>query len=183
MATEHIDYKVIQVFDDFEIRQYPPIVVAETEVEAKIEEASEKGFAPLASYILGANHKATDKFENSPAQVDGKKMPMASPLNVQSHGDRRTIDFFLPDFEMAEEAPLPNDPNIHIKKIPERMVAAYTYSGAWSEERYNKAKELLVMARDREHIRPTSDPIWAGYNPPWWPWFIRRNEIWFEVDI
>jgi hypothetical protein len=163
MATEHIEYKVIQVFDDFEIRQYPPIVVAETKVNTPIEEASEKALPLLAGYVFDKN------------------LHLASPLSVSSKGKDQTMDFFLPDFKMAEDAPKPTDPLVVIRKLPERKMAVYTYTGAWSETRYNKAKNTLLKYLEQEHIRPVSDPIWARYNPPWWPWFMRRNEIWFEV--
>ncbi len=26
------------------------------------------------------------------------------------------------------------------------------------------------------------DPIWARYDPPWKPWFLRRNEVLVELD-
>ena len=31
-------------------------------------------------------------------------------------------------------------------------------------------------------LKITGDPIWARYNPPFTPWFLRRNEILIPVD-
>ena len=30
-------------------------------------------------------------------------------------------------------------------------------------------------------LTPVGDPIWARYNPPFTPWFLRRNEILIPV--
>jgi hypothetical protein len=179
MATLDLNYEVVKVYDDFEIRKYPEVVVAEAHVNSKIEEASEKAFPLLAGYVFGGNHKHDEAIPETPNL--GQKISLASPLSVSTHGDEQTMDFYLPDFHNLDETPEPNDPKVEIKKIPERLVAVYTYSGMWSEEKYNAAKDKLGEALEREHIQPKSDPIWARYNPPWWPWFMRRNEIWYEV--
>ena len=31
-------------------------------------------------------------------------------------------------------------------------------------------------------LRIAGDPVWARYNPPFAPWFLRRNEILVPVD-
>lgn len=31
-------------------------------------------------------------------------------------------------------------------------------------------------------LRVAGDPVWARYNPPFAPWFLRRNEILVPVD-
>ena len=30
-------------------------------------------------------------------------------------------------------------------------------------------------------LEPTGDPVWARYDPPFMPWFWRRNEILIPV--
>ena len=39
----------------------------------------------------------------------------------------------------------------------------------------------LLEALARAGMEPTGSPEWARYNPPFWPWFMRRNEIQVEV--
>ena len=31
-------------------------------------------------------------------------------------------------------------------------------------------------------LAPVGEPIVARYDPPWTPWFLRRNEVWFALD-
>jgi hypothetical protein len=38
------------------------------------------------------------------------------------------------------------------------------------------------IAMTEAGLRWRGEPAWAGYDPPWKPWFLRRNEIWLEVD-
>jgi hypothetical protein len=42
----------------------------------------------------------------------------------------------------------------------------------------DKLKEALARADVKWH----GAPVWARYDPPWKPWFLRRNEILLEVD-
>ena len=48
-------YKVEKEFDNIEIRQYQPKLIAEVEVSGTREEAVGKGFRILAGYIFGKN--------------------------------------------------------------------------------------------------------------------------------
>jgi hypothetical protein len=56
------------------------------------------------------------------------------------------------------------------------------YSGFWSEKRYLQYKKKLEEWVHEEGLTIVGDPIWARYNPPFIPWFLRRNEILIPVD-
>jgi hypothetical protein len=32
-------------------------------------------------------------------------------------------------------------------------------------------------------MKPVGEPIWARYDPPWKPWFMRRNEILIPIEM
>jgi hypothetical protein len=36
---------------------------------------------------------------------------------------------------------------------------------------------------EKEGIETSGDFIVAGYNPPWVPWFLARNEIMVEIKM
>ena len=53
--VEKPDYEVIASRENFEIRRYAPMIIAEVEVEGKREDAIGDGFRLLADYIFGNN--------------------------------------------------------------------------------------------------------------------------------
>jgi len=57
-----------------------------------------------------------------------------------------------------------------------------TYSGTGSRSRYEKNLARLQEWMAARGWSATGEPIWARYNPPFWPWFLRRNEILAPTD-
>ena len=49
----------------------------------------------------------------------------------------------MPASYTMETLPTPDDPNIKLRQVPARRVAAVRYSGFWSEEKYLLNKEKL----------------------------------------
>ncbi len=89
----------------------------------------------------------------------------------------------MPEKFTIVNIPTPNDSRVLIKSIDKRKVAvySYSYSGSWSEEKYKnnlkKFKDLLKV----DSIATTGEPIFARYNSPFQLWFLRRNEIMFQI--
>ena len=56
-------------------------------------------------------------------------------------------------------------------------MAAVRYAGTWSEGGYNR--HLMELQAMDPHEGPEREwrAVWARYNPPFTPWFWRRNEI------
>ena len=55
MAIEEPDYTIISKTPSYEIRQYGPIIVAETKVDSDFESAGNQAFKILAGFIFGGN--------------------------------------------------------------------------------------------------------------------------------
>ncbi len=187
MATEQPSYRVAQKLPDFEVREYAPYVVAETEVSGTRESAGNSGFRTLAGYIFGRNRGDRKIAMTAPvAQVEGKKIAMTAPVTQVSSGSgketaRWLIQFMMPAQYSLEMLPEPIDPAIHFRQVPSRRVAALSYSGTWSEARYLDHLAKLREAIRREGLQTRGEPVWARYDPPWKPWFLRRNEILIEL--
>lgn len=60
-------------------------------------------------------------------------------------------------------------------------MAAVRYSGVWSEKSYLNHKSTLDSWINHQSLVVAGEPIWAKYNPPFMPWFMRRNEILLPV--
>ena len=59
--------------------------------------------------------------------------------------------------------------------------AAITYSGRWTQDSYDRHCATLLAALARESLTPVGEPRFARYNPPFTPWFLRRNEVLVDV--
>jgi effector-binding domain-containing protein len=66
-------------------------------------------------------------------------------------------------------------------QVPARRVVAVRYSGLWSAENYKEALEQLTSFAQQRGLQLTGEPVYARYDPPFMPWFLRRNEILVEI--
>ncbi|MFA6174784.1 MAG: heme-binding protein [Kiritimatiellales bacterium] len=169
MATEETAYRVVEKEDPFELRDYAPCIRAEILVEGTLEEAGSKAFRPLFRYISGEN------------QTHGK-VAMTAPVAQQPAQDRWAVSFMMPAAYTLEKLPEPENPAITLRQVPARRVAAVRYSGSWSEKSYLRSKSELEAWMRVRGFKVAGDPVWARYNPPFVPWFLRRNEILIPVD-
>ncbi|MBN2033517.1 MAG: heme-binding protein, partial [Deltaproteobacteria bacterium] len=55
-------------------------------------------------------------------------------------------------------------------------------SGSWSEKNYLRYKLELESWIQKRSLTIIGAPIWARYNSPFMPWFLRRNEVLIPVD-
>ena len=186
MAIEKPRYRVVKELQGIEVRDYAPYLVAETEVSGSREEAGNAGFRRLAGYIFGKNRGEKKIAMTAPvAQQEGARIAMTAPVSQQAAPDRGpstwVIQFMIPSGYTRDTLPEPLDPAIRFREIPERRVAALRYSGSWSEERYFEKLAELRAAMEKEGLRAVGEPVWARYDPPFMPWFLRTNEILVEI--
>jgi len=179
MATEEAPYTVIKTDDIFELREYAPQVLAEIIVDGDLEGAGNKAFRPLFRYISGDNKSRGKIAMTAPVSQEqmGEKISMTAPVSQQSVQGKWAVSFMMPASYTMETLPVPDDPNIKLRQVPARRVAAVRYSGFWSEEKYLLNKEKLGKWIKDNRYTVTGEPVWARYNPPFTLWFMRRNEI------
>ena len=186
MAIEEPEYTVIKKFDHFEIRKYGPVIIAETIVAADFEKAGNLAFKILAGYIFGDNKSQskismTAPVNQSSSTPKSEKIDMTSPVNMNKASNGYVVSFTMPKEYTLETLPLPNDKRVEIKKIPSRNIAVYSYSGSWSEDRFQEKLQEFKAELKTNLIFTEGEPILARFNSPFMIWFLRRNEIWIEV--
>jgi len=184
MAIEEATYTVVERDGEFEIRDYAPHVVAETVVAGSFDRAGNEAFSRLFRYISGDNRSRHKVAMTAPVSQgsEGEKIAMTAPVEQQPAEDRWVVSFTMPASSALETLPQPGDPQVTLRQVPARRMAALRYSGRWTESSYLRHKmELESWVRERG-LRVTGDPLWARYNPPFAPWFLRRNEILVPVD-
>ena len=184
MAIEKAKYTVLEKEDDIEIRQYEPQIVAETYVEGDLEEVGDEGFRRLYGFISGDNRQKQSISMTAPVGQEAKseKIAMTAPVGQEKKDNRWRITFLMPAEYTLETLPEPTDSRVKLVQDPGRMMAAIRYSGTWSEAGYEENKTLLEEFIERRGLIKAGDPVWARYDPPFMPWFLRRNEVLIPVE-
>jgi len=184
MATEKAKFNILESDLDFEIRQYAPQIVAETWVEGNFDKVGKEGFRRLFDYISGNNLKEQSIAMTAPVTQEGKseKIAMTAPVTQEMADNQWRITFMMPSEYSLDDLPKPLDTRVTLKQEPGRLVAALKYSGTWSQSRYEEKKVILEDFIARRGLNPVGEPIWARYDPPFKPWFLRRNEVLIPVD-
>jgi len=176
-------YQVIQSSEKIEVREYAPMLVAETEVAGERKEAINAGFRILANYIFGNNVPNQNIAMTAPVvQQKGEKIAMTAPVNQTQNGDLWKVQFTMPAEYTLETLPKPNNPAIKIIAKPSHRVAAIRFSGLSTERNLRKNSEKLIRYIEENNLKSWGEPIYAFYNPPWTLPFLRRNEIIYHLQ-
>ena len=182
-AIEEPRYEVIRQIDTVELRQYSPYVVAEVVLDATAEDAGSRAFPILASYIFGKN-KGDRKFAMTAPVTQTAlpvKMEMTAPVTQAAVPGGMGVQFVLPEGVTLESAPEPLDPRVLLRLVPASQWATIRYSGTWSRANYDEHLGKLQAALAAAGVATQGEPVWARYDSPMTPWFLRRNEIWVEL--
>jgi hypothetical protein len=188
MAIEEPKFSLIEKSDDFELRLYKPMIVAETYVDGSLSEASSAGFRLIAGYIFGGN-KSRQGF--SPERIamtapvtfepSSQKLAMTAPVVVERKETRWRVHFVMPAGYTLDSLPIPNDSRVSLREIAEQRTAVIVFSGFAGEDKVkDKTAALFDWIRPRG-LDATSSPQLARYNPPWTLPFLRRNEILIDI--
>jgi hypothetical protein len=184
MAIERAKYTVVEREGNFELRQYEPYLVAETIVEGDFDEVGNEGFRRLFDYISGKNRKRQSISMTAPVsqEADSEKISMTAPVNQVRAGGKYRITFLMPAKYTMETLPEPLDTRVELKEVPGQLIAAFRYSGTWSKDRYEEKRIRLQALMRQKGLEPAGEAIFARYNPPFMPWFLRRNEVLIPVE-
>ena len=164
--TEQQPYEVLEEHGRFEVRRYPEHLVAETEVGGPFELAGNLAFPRLARYIGGHNRSS-------------RTVAMTAPV-VQEQDPRTrryVVGFVMPADIGAEELPEPTDPTVRVRRVPAGTAAALRFSGRWSKGSFEKRAAQLLAAVAAAGLEVDGPVRYARFDPPWTPWFKRRNEV------
>ena len=188
MAIEEPKFETVLKEEAFEIRRYPPLVVATTLVPGDMDAASNRGFRTIADYIFG-NNVAT------PAGASAK-IAMTAPVTLSPltpvtpaagsptsdmTAEQWQVEFVMPGQYRLDTLPRPKNEAVTLRELPARTTAVLSYSWLNSEAKVQqKIEELRVWMKARQ-LEPLGAPRLARYDPPWTPPMWRRNEI--QIDI
>ena len=101
---------------------------------------------------------------------------MTKPVTITGDGSY-TVAFSMPAEYTLDTLPVPADDAIRFTRIPPHTMAVVRFSGFYQEARTRKAKDRLMAWLGKTKLETQGDFIVAGYNPPWVPGFLARNEV------
>ena len=183
MAIEEPNYTVIETSEEFELRAYAPMIVAETLVSGTLDGAAAAGFKLIGGYIFGDNTSSSsvnDKISmTAPVsmQLQPEKINMTAPVSMQQKDGQWLVHFVMPEKYTLDTLPTPNNPAVMLREIPARNYAVMRFSGFTGAIKVDKKITELMMWLKDKGIKPIGEPEMARYNAPWSLPFMRRNEI------
>lgn len=181
-ATEEPEYKIVRQLGDIELREYAGYTVAEVVVAGPAADAGNQAFPILAGYIFGKNKDARKFAMTAPVtQAPAVKMAMTAPVIQTAAPTGFLVQFVLPKGVTLSSAPIPLDERVMLREVAPNRVAVIRYSGLWSEANYAEHLAKLQTAVSAAGLVPTGEAVYARYNAPFTPWFMRRNEIWLPL--
>ena len=162
------NYTVLKKYDEFEIRQYDSMIIAQTILPSSSYEASSSmGFRRVASYIFGGNEKK-------------ESISMTAPVFMEM-GENTKMAFVMPKNYKLEELPKPNSGNVQLIVITPKKYAVIKFSGFASDEKISVKSRQLEVLISREKLIKNGAFQYLGYNPPW-RIIGRKNEIAVEIN-
>jgi len=167
--TERQEFRVLQTFHDFEVREYQPCVLAEVKVSAHYSTASSAAFSSLFNYISKGNR-------------DSQKIAMTAPvIAAQKEENNKTDDWFvsfvMPSGSTYGHLPHPNDPRVVLRELDAETCIATSFRGKATEELAKAKIKQLRASAERENIVLSAENRICRFDPPFKPGFIQYNEI------
>ncbi len=162
--VEQADYTVVKQMNGYDIREYPTHIVAQTTVKGTYGASMNSGFSIVAGYIFGGNTKK-------------ESIAMTAPVVAMTKGDSQVISFGMPRSYTLETLPTPHDSRVQLVLLPTKTYAVMQFSWYRSDARVTRMQEQLLSALARDGVVAEGSVAYAGYNAPWTPPWMNRNEV------
>ena len=180
---------MVQTNEAYQIRKYEPYIVAEVVVPGPESEAGNQAFKLLGGYIFGKN-KGERKLEMTAPVVQtplaapssSTKIEMTAPVIQTPTQSGFLVQFMMPTAFILATLPEPTDAKVKLRQVAGKTVAAHQYSGSWSQSNYDEHLTILKTALAKDGVKTQGEPMYSRYNAPFTPWFLRKNEIWHNVQ-
>ena len=167
--TQRQEFRTLQTFDDFEIREYAPCVIAEVKVSAQYSTASSSAFSSLFKYISKGNKSSQQIAMTAPV--------IAAQKAEGAEADDWFVSFVMPSGSTFGHLPHPNDPRVVLRELETETCIATSFRGKATEELSERKIKELRAAAARENIALSGETRICRYDPPFKPGFLQYNEI------
>lgn len=188
--TPEPSWTSVQTDGKIEVRKYDQMIVAEVVQKGERYDAINAGFKVLAGYIFGGNQgdkkiaMTAPVVQQSNAPAAGQKITMTAPVIQQNAGNANEwkVGFVMPSQYTLDTLPVPNDKQIKFVVIPAHKKATIRFSGFNTDKNLKEHQEMLFKWMAEKNLRGKGEPVFAFYNPPWTPYFLKRNEVMIDIS-
>ena len=167
--TQRQEFKVLQTYKDFELREYQPCVLAEVKVSAEYSTAASSAFGSLFRYISKGN-KASQKIAMTAPVIAAQK-------DKSGNENEWFVSFVMPSGSKFGHLPHPNDPQVILRELDTETCIATSFRGRATEALADKKIAQLRASAAKENIALSGETRICRFDPPFKPGFLQYNEI------
>ena len=168
-AYESAEYSVLESDGSIELREYPDLMLATTEMGTRTQ-GDDGSFGRLFQYISGSN--------------DGKqKVAMTTPVFMEPKSDQSSgqMGFVIPKEIADSTIPEPANSQVQLIKRVGGKFAVIRFAGRVDAETQAQRQSELEDWVKQRGLAIVGEPEIASYDPPWTPGPLRRNEILIRI--
>lgn len=184
MAYEKPTFKLIEKKAGYSIVEIQLMIVAYVDLDVPYAQATNTAFSILGGYIFGNNiskHKIDMTAPVTIQDAPSEEIAMTVPVTQEVKNGKQRVSFMMPSEYSLETLPKPKDERIIFEEIPTRKAAVYRFSGTARKARIDKKKmQFKKQVKADGHITE-GEPIFARYDAPQIPPFLRTNELWLYL--
>jgi hypothetical protein len=164
-AYESPEYRVVEADGSFQIREYPELMLV-TNSSKFAGQGNDGSFMRLFRYISGANDAE-------------QKVAMTTPVFMKPDAGKSPgqMGFVIPKKVAEEGAPSPTADNVRLQQRAGGRFAVFRFSGRMTSESSQQAETRLRKWIAERGLKAEGEAEFAGYDPPWTPGPLRRNEV------
>ena len=156
-------YKTLFEEDNFEIRNYDPVMKARA-----YSNTGNNNFMKLFRYISGNNEK-------------NQKIPMTTPVYMKDDNKGSMMEFVLPSNLNENNASQPLSQDVELYMDQGGIYASVSYGGYSNNSKRNKYTFQLNNKLDKMNIEKIGAFVHVSYDSPY-KFYNRRNEVIIKVS-
>ncbi len=169
-AYESAQYSVIDLDGSFEVREYPQLMLVTTKMRFQ-SQGNDGSFNRLFRYINGGNQADLKVAMTTPVFME--------PLSAEKDGQ---MGFVIPSEIAAKSIPEPSGDNVQIQTRAGGRFAVLQFAGRINDELLASSENKLRKWMDSKGLKGGERIEVAGYDPPWTPGPLRRNEVLIRLE-
>ena len=173
--TKQQEFRVLHTYEDFELREYLPCVIAEVKVSANYSTATRSAFSSLFNYISQGNESS-------------QKIAMTAPVITAQKADRSDsagwyVSFVMPSGSAFDHMPHPNDSEVKLRELDTETCVAKSFRGTATDELSRKKVQELRTSASKAKIALSDETRICRFDPPFKPSFLQYNEIVIPIHL